>query len=189
MCANTSCACFSTWKSDQWIDNASWLLPVFNPMQMLLQHPETCVSCHAQNLTPDHDPMAHADCHAKCINSISHAKPLVPQVRSCLWASFCKSAWWLDLCRKTAPEDWCLFCLTGLTCLALAATKLAGSLTIPRGAGAGPVCAHRLPGLPCAAARPGWGPSQGLLLSMSIKSPEWGCPGWGWGSPPGGPLA
>ena len=101
-----------------------------------------------------------------------------------LWASACESAWCLDLCRKPASEDWCLLCLAGLTCLALAATKLAGSLTIPRGAGAGPVRARRFPGLPCAAARPGWGPSQGLLLSMSIESPAWGCPGWGcpgWG--------
>lgn len=61
-------------------------------------------------------------------------------------------------------------------CLALDPTKLAGSLTIPRGALRGP----RLLGPAWGAARPGWGPSQGLLLlSMKMKSPWCGgfCPG------------
>lgn len=165
----------------------------------------TPCECTCNNLKPTHhatpktscqihNPMAHAGFHAKCIITISHAKSLVPKVCSHLCASACASAWWLDPCCKPAPKDWCLLCLTGLTCLALAATKLVGSLTIPRGAGVGPVRARRLPGLPCAAARPGWGPSQGLLLSMSIESPAWGRPGWGspgWGYPPvgHGPLA
>lgn len=84
----------------------------------------------------------------------------------------------ITLCMSNLcmPRDGCLLvptlspaCLGGLLALRRGGCKLVGNLTMPIGA----VRKGRLPvGPPLArsAARPGWGPSQGLVLSITVDS-------------------